>query len=207
MYEHLKKLFVALCFFGLLVLASGCAEKGPPTVTNDYDLAEAAKLVDESEWLTTWLQTQTSISRDKAEALDERLGQLLSPECQIVPTSMDGADWEDKTLQTLPIVRDVIQPTVYYEGVSIVSATEEQSCERSEETGDCMTHFGTLTIRKEYEGDEAALRGWSLEYVFTQRKHGGDWEFFSYSGIYNAKVSLPLKAEFYEAPYDIADLA
>ena len=153
------------------------------------------------------LRTGGPFSRDTAEALDERLEQLLGFGNNILPTAIDGADWEDKTLQTLPILHDYIQPTIYYEGVSIVSATEERCCEISEETGECAAHFSTLAIRKEYTGDGKALKDWYLEYIFLQRQHGGEWKFTNYNDTYNAEVSLPLKEEFCEVPYDIADLA
>ena len=56
----------ALC----LLLCCGCGQEEPsvPTEVLDFDLDTAAAMVDEVEWLCTWLQTQDTLSRDTAES-------------------------------------------------------------------------------------------------------------------------------------------
>lgn len=198
------KTAISLLILVLLVvlLVHSCSDKGAPEVVYDYDIGEAAAMVDEVEWLCAWLQSQDSIPRSDAEALIARLDQTLGFEGKnIVTTALaDAADWDDESLDTLPLGNEYIQPTVYHEGVEIVSATETRKCGPLKD-GTCGAHVSTLAIRKEYTGDDEALQGWYLEYIFTQRTHDGDWDFTCYNGTYNVEAALPLRDAFYETQY------
>ena len=194
----------ALC----LLLCCGCDQEEPsvPTEVLDFDLDTAAAMVDEVEWLCTWLQTQDTVSRGTAEAFVDRVNQLLRPsegDNLLAISLTDAADRDDPALETLTIRHDMIQPTVYYEGISLVSATEERRCETAEETGACREHIASLRIRKEYAGDDPELQGWYLEYVFTQYAHDGDWSFTCYNSTesINVPAQLSLRPAFAEAPY------
>ncbi|MGF7184329.1 hypothetical protein GGQ84_000412 [Desulfitispora alkaliphila] len=187
----------------LIALTSGCSRNAAPTVVYDYDIQEATVLIDEVEWLSAWLQTQDVILRSDAEKLIARFNEVLSYAGKnIITIAMtDGADWENSSLETLSLGNSYIHPTIYHEGVYVVSATEERTCETSEDTGECTTHFSTLVIRKEYSGSDDKLKDWYLEYIFTKRSHDGDWKFVSYNGIYNVEANLALKESFWEINY------
>ena len=100
MNSHLKQGAVLSL---LLVLLSGCTGPDPilPTTVYEYDLEAAVEMVDEAEWLCTWLQAQDSIPQDTVQALIARLNAvgLETEGINIVMTALaDGADWEDETL-------------------------------------------------------------------------------------------------------------
>ena len=204
-----NKALILLCAALLLSCLCGCASDVNPTYeeTRDFDLDTAAAMIDEAEWLTTWLQTQDHISLDEADALIARLDGTLNGsdgENVVAAALADATDylmWKNGTLQTLPVGNTYISPTVYYEGVSVVSATVESLSEFSEETGNEVRRSDVLHIRKEYAGDAAELRGWFLEYIFERYREDEPWRFAGWNGTYNVEVSLPLKAAFYEAAY------
>lgn len=202
---------IILCAALLLSCLGGCT----PGVTvsheetRDFDLDTAAAMIDEAEWLTTWLQTQESISLDEADALIARLNGTLNGNdgenvvAAALTDAVDYALWKNGALQTLPVGNTYISPTVYYEGVSVTSATEEILSEISEETGNELRRSDVLRIRKAYTGDAQELRGWFLEYIFERNREDDPWRFASWNGTYNVEVSLPLKAAFYEAEYQM----
>ena len=198
----IKRVFCLLSVIFLLI-GSGCSDNAAPAMTYDYDIEEAVSMIDEIEWLCAWLQEQDSLSRDDAEKFIIRLDETLHHEGEnILTTAMkDAADWENRDLQTISLRDDCIQPTIYHEGVSVVSAIEERQCEISESTGECTAHMSYLKIRKEYTGTDEKLQDWYLEYVFSQAEHNGAWDFVSYNGTYNEKVHLPLTESFYTVHY------
>lgn len=165
------KLLLFLCAALLLSCLGGCAQGGTVNheETLDFDLDTAAAMIDEAEWLTTWLQAQDHISLDEADALIVRLNGTLNGTLNgndgenIVAAAltdvMDYALWKSGALRTIPVGNTYISPTVYYEGVSVTSATVESLIELSEETGSEVRYSDVLRIRKEYAGDAAELRG------------------------------------------------
>lgn len=169
-----------------------------------YDIGEAARMVDSAEWLGAWLQTQDSITRSDAEALIAALNQTVPSEGTniVLAHMMDAAHWDNSDLQTLALRHDTLAPTVYHEGVSLVSATEERNCMLEKGDFPCTYHNSILRIRKEYTGSNPALRGWFCEYIFTRRQHDGPWEFTAMNGTYNVTdAALPLKEAFYTKSY------
>lgn len=208
-----NKALILLCAALLLSCFCGCTQGVDLTYeeTHDFDPDTAAAMVDEAEWLITWLQTQDSISRDEADALIARLNRTLNGDDSdgeniVMAALSDAADylgWEDGTLQTLSVGNPCISPTVYYEGVSITSATVERFGELSEETGNEVWSSSTLRIHKAYTGDAEELRDWSLEYIFKRYREDEPWRFVSWNGTYNVEVSLPLKAAFYKTDYSM----
>ena len=175
-----NKALILLCAALLLSCLCGCASGANPTYeeTHDFDLDTAAAMIDEAEWLTTWLQTQDHISLDEADALIARLNGTLNGNdgenvvAAALDDAMDYALWKNGALQTLPVGSTYISPTVYYEGVSVTSATVESLSELSGENGSEVRRSDVLRIRKEYAGDARELRGWSLEYIFERDREG-----------------------------------
>ncbi len=198
----MKRQIYALALSTLLLLPlCACDSADPPADTAQaspapFDLEEAADMVDEVEWLYTWLQTQTSVSRADGEALAARMDQLLG-EGQgdnMLSSYVDGKAWEDESLEELEIVRTWMQPTVYYEDVALTSAVVETAPDGKD----------WLTIRKEYTGEDERWKDWSLEYVFCGND-GEGWTFSSYNGVFNVEDPLTLKDSFSETEYSFKE--
>lgn len=200
-----KNLLICMSVLILAVLL-GCSqseeEKTKEIVVTEYDLEEARAMIDEVEWLTAWLDTQESIERSAAENLIARIDETTVAEGVniLVCALEDAAYWDDESMDLLSLGSGTVAPTIYHEGVELVSAEVESRCVLNEETGECLEHFfETLRIRKEYTGDDPDFQGWFLEYVFHKPwEHGldGDWVYVSGNGTYNLKGDLPLRSDF-----------
>lgn len=209
-----KNLYMLVSLLALLML-SGCHEQEivpevDEPVEMEYDLDAAQAMIDEVEWLTAWLDTQEIIQRSDAEKLVERIDATMTQEgvntlsCALE----DAAYWGDESIKVLPLGSGTVAPTIYHEGVELVSAIHESSCVLDQETGECIHHyFDTLRIRKEYTGDDPVFQGWYLEYVFNKPwEHGSDreWVYVACNGTYNLAGELPLRDDFdfekYPAP-------
>ncbi|HBA98008.1 MAG TPA: hypothetical protein DCZ23_07865 [Lachnospiraceae bacterium] len=189
----------------LSMFLSGCMDDSIPQTVHKYehDMDDAIAMIDEAEWYCAWLQTQDFISRSNVEALIGHLDSIIDGiGTDIVCTQMDLADWENSNIEELSFHNESSQPTIYHKGISVVSAKEEHSCQTMDGNDSCQFHFGTLAIRKEYSGDDPALQGWYLEYIFQQTEHGGEWAFSCYNGTYNIDAHLELKKSFYKSDYD-----
>lgn len=193
----------------LSLFLCGCQDDGSPQIVNKYehDIDDAVAMIDEIEWDCAWLQTQDVIARSDAEALITHLDSMADGIGEhAVSIQMDLADWENDSIKELILLHENIHPTIYHKGISVTSATEEHHCEVEEGTDNCKFHIGTLTIRKEYKGDNEALKGWYLEYIFQQVTHDGEWSFVCFNGkeynLSKTDANLKLKKSFYKANYD-----
>lgn len=188
------------------MLACGCSGKNNgnsrPVHNLEYGLDEAVSMIDEYEWYCAWLQTQDTISRDDAQKLSAHLDSLISDTGEMaLCTQIDGADWEDSSIETLTLHHDQNQPTIYHEDISVVSAKEECQGEILDGASECREHSGTLTIRKEYTGDSPQLKEWYLEYIFRKNTHDADWQFAALNGTYDTEAPLTLRDSFVDAEY------
>lgn len=180
------------------VFLTGCADEGVSTIIREYNIEEATAIIDEVEWLTAWLSQEDSISRGNAGKLIDRFNETLDyqGENMLTLAMADASEWEDSEVQTISLGNEYIPPTIYHEGVAIVSATEEEKRQASDDKGEAIGYQSTLTIRKEYAGPEPKLQDWYLEYVFNKHGLEGKWSFVCFNGTYNVDVVLPLKESF-----------
>lgn len=194
-----RKLLLMTLIAALLgVFLAGCADEAVSTTIREYNIEEAAAIIDEVEWLTAWFSQEDSISRGNAGKLINRFNETLDyqGENMLTLAMADASEWEDSEVQTISLGNEYIPPTIYHEGVAIVSATEEEKRQASDDKGEATAYHSTLTIRKEYAGPEPKLQDWYLEYVFNKRGLDGEWSFVCFNGTYNVDVALPLRESF-----------
>ena len=71
---------------------------------------------------------------------------------------------EDKQVETLHLNKTMFYPTVYHEGVGVVSAQIESTYYENE-----FFNKSVLIIREEYLGEDANLRDWYREYIYQKK--------------------------------------
>ncbi len=198
----MKKLINLFKIAGVMTLIFLCAcSSEPETVENeivdvDFGIENAVDMIDEVEWITAWVQTQDSVARETLDELILQIEPVMGGDSSsVVIGSVDLADWNDETIENLEVLHDFLSPTIYHEGIEVVSAVEE--IYQDEE----IIYSSSLEIRKEYVGEDEELSDWHLTYAFRKRRSSEEWEFVAFDGQSNIDFELQLKDSFYEKSY------
>ena len=190
----MKRLLTAAMALMLALGLTACASDKSDIhsdVLGVRDLApeEARALIAPMELAAAYLSTQTAVSRAHLEALEDYMaGRGFSTQSQnIADGFIDAALPEDTSLEEFPIIREgSFKPTIYHEGVEIVSAQVESlryTWKLDEGQQDVWTE-DTATVTLGYTGDEPLLQNWSFAYVF-HRRDDGTFAMTAGSGSYN----------------------
>ena len=202
----MKQIRLAALLLAVLLLCGCETQTGPREASISvlpYSPSGARAIIDEAEWYIAWLQSRDTITREQAENFIDRFGAALDPQEaeNVLFTAIDAAPWADASVTEFMVLHEFMCPTLYHQGVALISASDTARCQMADGANECHDHHSRLAIHKEYRGDSPLLKGWYLEYIYEQNEHNGPWHFLTWSGHFSMPVQLPLTEDFADAPY------
>jgi len=188
----MKKIMV--CAFAsciVLFLCTACSPKSETTQilpirteTETFDLENAKKIVGEGERLIAALSTKETVSREEFDSFLLEMNRRYGDNIRWDLMFFNNMEFEDARNQKLHVNRSMFYPTIFHEGIEIVSAeVETQYFDEENSSMNCQW----LRIREEYTGPDEKLQGWNRTYTYRKWLQYPDWDwlFSSFDGEVN----------------------
>jgi hypothetical protein len=135
-----------------------------------FDLTVAREMVGEGDRIIAGLSMKETVVRREYEQyrhiFHELYGMSLSAN-----VFFDRFQFENRNIDVLDVNRDIFFPTVFHEGIELVSAEIRTYTFESDFTWlESKMDSIYLVIRVEYTGDDEKLAGWFREHIYVPRR-------------------------------------
>jgi|GEM_PF-1822092 hypothetical protein len=174
-------LFITIMIVTLLVSACRSSEQIKPIKeeTIDFDMNTAIRMIEKKEQMIIDIASKDKVSNMEYQELEKSFAQEFGDHAKDILSilfihNMDADPEADKDVQ-----QNMLYPTVFHKGVTITSAVVYKSYFENE-----FFNQTKLTIKEQYDGEDAKLKGWEREYLFTPNTDG-EWELTGFSGEMN----------------------
>lgn len=178
----MRKLYLLLTIV-VVVLLSACqsSEQIKPIKeeTIDFDMNTAIEMIEKKEKMIIDASSREKVSNLEYQELEKSFAAEFGDHARDILSilfthNMDAAPEADRYVE-----RNMFYPTVFHKGITITSAVVYKSYFENE-----FFNQTRLTIKEQYDGDDAKLKGWFREYIFTPGTDG-KWEINGFSGTMN----------------------
>jgi hypothetical protein len=149
----------------------------------NFDMQTAKQMIEKGDKLISDIEVKDKISRQEYNQFVKKYNNVYDGKGDVPwgNTLFNYKDVEDSKITTLHLSEDNFFPTIYHQGVEIVSAKVTNTYYSNE-----YKYFdgSSLTIREAYVGSDVKLKGWYLDYIYDKNDKG-KWVFYSNSGSMN----------------------
>ncbi|GMK40417.1 hypothetical protein PCCS19_34730 [Paenibacillus sp. CCS19] len=178
----MRKLYLLITVM-VVVLLSACqsSEQIKPIKeeTTDFDMNTAIEMIEKKEKMIIDAASREKVTNQEYQELEKSFAAEFGNHARDILDllfihNMDAAPESDRYVQ-----QNMLYPTVFHKGITITSAVVYKSYYENE-----FFNQTRLIIREQYDGDDAKLKGWAREYIFTPGTDG-KWELNGFSGTMN----------------------
>ena len=168
-------MIIVSVLFGCRQIVRGHQPAPIRTETAEFDIETAIKMISPGEKIFADMGKKDTATREEFE-------QFLIDIKNMYPDHMDNnwelmffdnREFENKDVKVLSLHKNLFYPTIYHQGIEIVSAYSETTFYK-----DAFLNFTMLHIYEKYTGDDPKMADWSKEYIFIKRNNG-EWAFGS----------------------------
>lgn len=177
-----KLTHAAISFLFLLSLCScnyviGSQIEPIKSEVTEFDLLEAKSIIESEvgEKLIADISTKDAVTRQEFDAFLSAMHNEYNDNSPWALMFFYNTEFEDESVNTLHLTKNMFYPTIYHEDIEIVSANVTHTY-YEDETLDLVI----LTIRVEYTGTDSNLKGWYRENMY--RKIDNTWVFDNFGG-------------------------
>lgn len=177
-------------FAALVVLLSACslrpegrrAMEPERTEVTDMDLDTAREIIEPGDLICARISSRETVSREEFETFSAELEQVYpGSDANWQYMFFYNEEFENPDKEELRVQRDMFYPTIFHEGIEIVSARITDSYYSGQQA---FLNSRVLVIREAFQGTDPRLEGWYREYIYNADEHGA-WEFTHFGGQQN----------------------
>ena len=176
--------FIVLIIFSLIL--SSCTSdnnKIEPikTETVDFDMQIAKQMIEKGEKIISNIAVKEKVSRQEYNEFLRNVADAYDgyKEMQWEYMFFYNNEFENTNIDTLRLQGNMFYPTIYHQGIEIVSAKVTNTYYQNE-----FFNTSILTIREEYLGQDSKIKDWFREYIY-KNDDKGNWIFHTFSGTVN----------------------
>lgn len=178
----MRKLSLLLTIM-IVMLLSACQSsdqiKPIKEETIDFDMNTATAMVQKKEQMIMDTASKEKVSKAEYQQLEKSFTEEFGDHARDILSILFTHNMDAGPDDDIYVTQNMFYPTVFHKGVTITSAVVYKSYFENE-----FFNQTRLTIKEEYAGDDAKLKGWAREYIFTPGTDG-EWELNGFSGTMN----------------------
>ncbi|MBD3921700.1 hypothetical protein H8B09_23240 [Paenibacillus sp. PR3] len=147
--------------------------------TIDFDMNTATAMVKKKEQMIIDVASKEKVSQLEYQQLEKSFTVEFGDHARDILSILFINNMDADPESDLYVNKNMFYPTVFHKGITITNASVYKSYYENE-----FFNQTSLTIKEQYDGDDAKLKGWAREYIFTPGTDG-EWKLNGFSGTMN----------------------